>query len=162
MISRRSLRLWPVAIPVPLGPDADAAESFIRLRAAVYLFMKENLEIKDPEELEIEDLVVQRPMRRGNIKDEVLVKFGSVTERDEFIGHAINLKDVGFPAGVCLDIPPHLQADFKALVQYGNDARAHFGGDIKRSVRFHEQDLGLVLNLCLPSGKWIVVSSSEA
>ena len=44
------------------------------------LFMAENLKIKDPEDLEIEDLVVQRPMRRGNIKDEVLVPFASVTD----------------------------------------------------------------------------------
>ena len=110
MISRRSLRLWPVSLPPPLGPDADAAEAFLRLRAAVYLFLSENLKVKDPEEIEIEDLVIQRPMRRGNVKDEVLVRFSSVSERDEVIGHAVNLRDVGFPAGVRLDIPGHLQS----------------------------------------------------
>ena len=101
-------------------------------------------------------------MRRGNVKDEVLVRFSSVTERDEVIGHAVNLKDLSFPAGVRLDVPGHLQSDFKTLVQYGNDAKNHFGGDIKRSVRFFEQEYGLVLNLCLPSGKWITVSPNEA
>ena len=119
--------------------------------------MSEHLKIKDPEDLELEDLVVQRLMRRSNVKDEVLVRFGTVAERDEVIGHAINLKDVTFPAGVCLDIPGHLQADFKVLVQYGNDAKNHFGGDIKRSVRFFEQEYSLVLNLCLRS-KWKVDS----
>ena len=44
----------------------------------------------------------------------------------------------------------------------GNEARAHFGDEVKRSVRFFEQEYSLVLNLCLPSGKWITVSPSEA
>ena len=124
--------------------------------------MSAHLKVANPEELEIEDLVVQRPMRRGNIKDEVLVWFTNSNDRDGVIGHAANLKDVPFPGGVCLDIPGHLQADFKVLIQYGNDAKAHFGGDKKRSVRLQEQDFNLVLNLCLPSGKWIVVSPREA
>ena len=145
-----------------MGPDSDQAGEFLRLRAAVYLFMSESLKIKDLEEIELEDLVLQRPMRRSNVKDEVLVRFASVSERDEVIGHAVNLKDSPTPAGVRLDIPGHLQSDFKTLVQYGNNARAHFGGDIKRSIRFAEQDYGLILNLCLPSGKWIVVSPNEA
>ena len=101
-------------------------------------------------------------MRRGNVKDEVLVRFSSAADRDEVIGHAVNLRDLGSPAGVRLDFPAHLQSDFKMLIQYGNDARSHFGTDIKRSVRFLEQEYGLVLHLCLPSGKWIVVSPTEA
>ena len=160
MLSRRSLLLWPVTIPPPMG--LDPAEEFLRLRAAVYLFLAENLKIEKPEEIEIEDLIVQRPMRRGNVKDEVLVRFGSESERDEVIGHAVKLRDLSFPAGVRLDIPGHLQSDFKVLIQYGNEAKNHFGGEIKRSVRFFEQEYSLVLNLCLPSGKWIVVSPSEA
>ena len=134
----------------------------MRLRAAVYLFLSDFLKIKDPEDLEIDDLIVQRPMRRGNVKDEVLVRFANVSDRDEVIGHAVNLKDAAKPAGVRLDIPSHLQSDFKILIQYGNDAKAHFGSEVKRSVCFFEQEYGLVLNVCLPSGKWITVSPAEA
>ena len=61
-----------------------------------------------------------------------------------------------------LDIPDHLQADFKVLIKYGNDARNHYGKEVKRSVRFSEEDLGLVLHLGLPSGKWIRVAPDEA
>ena len=148
-LSRRSLRLWPVSIPALDG--ADPSEIFLRLRAAVYLFLTDFLKVNKPEDIEIEDLIVQRPMRRGNVKDEILVRFASVSERDEVIGHAANLKDATVPAGVRLDIPAHLQSDFKILIQYGNEARAHFGDEVKRSVRFFEQEYSLVLNLCLPS-----------
>ena len=75
-LSRHSLRLWPVLIPSFDGEDTS--EHFLRLRAAVYLFLSDFLKVVDPEEIEIEDLVVERPVKRGNVKDEVLVKFASV------------------------------------------------------------------------------------
>ena len=134
-MSRRSLRLWPVSVP-PLDGEDDS-DQFLRLRAAVYLFMADFLKVDKPEELEIEDLIVQRPMRRGNVKNEVLVTFTNVSERDEVIAHAANLKDSTVPAGVRLDIPSHLQSDFKILIQYGNEARAHFGGEVKRLSLIH-------------------------
>ena len=60
-----------------------------------------------------------------------------------------------------LDIPDHLQADFKALIQYGNEARDHYGKEVKRSVRFFEEELGLILHLGLPSGKWVKPSEAR-
>ena len=85
-----------------------------------------------------------------------------MSDRDEVISHAANLKDAGKPAGVRLDIPDHLQSDFKVLIKYGNDAKNHYGKEVKHSVRFSEEDLGLFLHLGLPSGKWIWVSPDEA
>ena len=78
------------------------------------------------------------------------------------ISHAANLKDYEKDAGVCLDIPDHLQSDFKALIQYGNEARRHYGPEVKRSVRFFEEECGLILHLGLPSGQWLRVTPSEA
>ena len=98
-------------------------------------------------------------MRRGNVKDEVLVRFANVTDRDVVIGHVASLKDSPTPAGMHLGISSHLQSDFKILVQYGNDARKHFGDKVKRSVWFFELEYGLILNV---SGKWITVSPNEA
>ena len=63
--------------------------------------------------------MVKHPLRRGNVKDKVLVHVTNSNDRDEVIGHAVNLKDVSFPAGVRLVIPGHLQADFRVLIQYG-------------------------------------------
>ena len=60
----------------------------------------------------------------------MLVHFASVSE----ISHTVNLKDNASDAGVRLNIPDHLQADFKVLIQYGNDARKHYGVDVRRSV----------------------------
>ena len=83
-------------------------------------------------------------------------------ERDEVISHAANLKDCQGDAGVWLEIPDHLQSDFKVLIQYGNEARKHYGGEVRWSVRFFEEELGLILHLGLPSGQWLRVTPHEA
>ena len=48
-----------------------------------------------------------------------------------------------------MEIADHLQADFKVLIQYGNEARGHYGKEVRRSVRFFEEDLILILHLGL-------------
>ena len=50
-LSRRSLRLWPVSISPLVGEEHS--DQFLRLRAAVYLFVADFLKVKDPEELEV-------------------------------------------------------------------------------------------------------------
>ena len=121
------------------------------------------MKVGDPEEIEIEDLSLPRAMKNSQVKHEVLVRFASVSDRDAVISQAANLKDAPMAAGVRLDIPDHLQSDFKALIQYGNDARDHFKENVKRSVRFFEENASLILHLCLPSsGKWIKVTPNEA
>ena len=98
------------------------------------MFLKEMLKIDAPEDLDFEDISLPRVVARSKIRNEVLVRFVSVAERDEVISHAVNLKDVQTDAGVWLDIPDHLQADFKILIQYGNNARKHYGTELRLSL----------------------------
>ena len=140
----------------------DPVEHFVKFRVAACLFITEFLKISSPEDLEIEEITVPRPVKSGVVNNEILVRFASVSDRDEVILHASNLKDCLSPVGVQLDILDHLQSDFKVLITYGNNARKHFGTDVKRSVRFFEEEFGLMLHLCLPSGKWIQVTPEEA
>ena len=159
-LCRRSLRVWPV--PVMLGEDDDLGERHTKIRAAVCVFFRDLLKVENPEDLDIEDLSFPRVVPRSKIRNEVLVRFATVSERDEVISHAANLKDCQQEAGVRLEIPDHLQADFKVLIQYGNEARKFYGVDVRRSVRFFEEDFGLILHLGLPSGQWLRVTPSEA
>ena len=117
------------------------------------VFLRDKLKVENPEELDFDDISFPRVVQRSKIRNEVLVRFSSVSERDEVISHAVNLKDCQTDTGVRLDIPDHLQADFKVLIQYGNDARKHYGVDVRRSVRFFEEEYGLILHLGLPSGQ---------
>ena len=143
-----------------LGEDDD--QRFSQMRAAVCVFVKELPKIQSPEDLEIEDITYTRVVPRSKIWNEVLVRFGTVSERDEVISGAVNLKDAQVEAGVWLEIPDHLQADFKVLIQYGNDARRHYGNDVRRLVRFFKEEYGLVLHLGLPLGQWLKVTPNKA
>ena len=106
-----------------LDDQADPGERYTQIRAAVCVFFKDFLKVESPEDLDIEDFSFPRVVPRSKIRNEVLVRFATVSERDEVISRAVNLKDTTREAGVRLEIPDHLQADFKVLIQYGNEAR---------------------------------------
>ena len=146
---------------VVLDDGADEEQIFAPTRAAVCIFLRDLLKISSPEDLDIEDVSFPRVVQRSKIRNKVLVRFASVTECDKVISQAVNLKDVLAEAGVHLEIPDHLQADFKVLIQYGNDARKHYGSEVRHLVRFFEEDYGLILHLVLPTGQWLRVTPNE-
>ena len=114
----------------------DPEEQFTRVRAAVCVFLHDVLKVDAPEVLDIEDISFPRVVALSNIRSEVLIRFRTVSERVEVISHAVNLKGQDREAGVRLEIPDHLQADFKVLIQYGNEAKKHYGPDVRRSIQF--------------------------
>ena len=133
-LCRRSLRVWPV--PLILDNSDGPGKRHTKIRAAVCVFFHDLLKVESPEDLDLEDFSFPRVVPRSKIRNEVFVRFDTVSERDEVISHAANLKDCQREAGVCLEIPDHLQADFKVLIQYGNEARKFYGEDVRRSVWF--------------------------
>ena len=48
------------------------------------------------------------------------------------------------------------------MIQYGNEARKHYGEEVRRSVRFFEEEWGLILHLGIPGGQWLKVTPNEA
>ena len=96
-VCRRSLRLWPVPVVIT-DPDADLR--YTQMQAAVCVLLRDLLKIVSPEGLDIEDISFVREVPRSKIRSEVLVCFATVSERDEVISHAVNLKGVQVEAGV--------------------------------------------------------------
>ena len=150
-LARRSAKVWPVV--KRLGEDS--------LEVSVRRFLGELLKMPEVADIPIEHTEKCRKVPRSPVRDEVLVRFGVATARDEVFSHASNLK--GKAAGVRLDIPEHLQADFRVLLGYGRDAATLYDGQIRRSVRFVDEEYGLCLNICLPdTDTWIRISPRQA
>ena len=55
------------------------------------VFLHDLLKISSPEDLDIEDIFFPRVITRSRIRNEVLVRFSTVSERDEVISQAVNL-----------------------------------------------------------------------
>ena len=74
--------------------DEDDLElHYTQMRVSVCVFLHDFLKITNPEDLDIEDISLPRVVPRSKIRTEVLVHFAMVSERDEVISHAVNLKD---------------------------------------------------------------------
>ena len=65
----------------------DPEEQFTRVRAAVCVFLHDVLKVDAPEVLDIEDISFPRVVALSNIRSEVLIRFRTVSERDEVISH---------------------------------------------------------------------------
>ena len=97
----------------------------------------------------------------GRVHMEVCVTFETVEERDFYNSRARNLasyKDfTGRPeAGVRMDFPPFLLSSFKILNDHAYEIRDLHGKETKRYIKFHDEKLSLILEVCLlASQKWI-------
>ena len=101
-MSRWTLRFWP--LPVIYTTD-NLGERFTLDRTACCIFMRELLKIDNLEDFSIDEISLPRTVPQSNIRNEMLVHFASIDDRDEIISHAINLKDHGSLAGVRLNKP---------------------------------------------------------
>ena len=155
--ARRSLRLWPVP-----------GNSRLELWRAAGAFVTQNLGLTDLAESVFEDVSkVALPSGPG-VKDEVLVRFKDPTVRDSVIGSSAKLapfRDAnGRPtAGIRIEVPPHLQTEFRALFRYGQLLRTRHGPGTRRHVKFDDAQSGLFLNAKLPGDEnWSRISVDVA
>ena len=99
---------------------------------------------------------------------EVLVLFVDNQSRDLVLGSAAKLAPFidgdGKPtAGLRIEVPPHLQQEFRLLFKYGQGLRARHGPGTRTHVKFFEEDLSLFLNVRLPDDEsWSRVSIEMA
>ena len=105
MICRRSIRMWPVT---------DSGKG---ITGATRSFMKNELKMDQStiSKMSIEMVRELGEQPGARIKNEVLVCFMSVDDRDIVYGHAKNLAGNGGKAGIRMEIPEHLRADFRLL-----------------------------------------------
>ena len=136
---RRSLCLWPNP-----GPN---------LEHEVRRFLLSNLEI-DLEAMEGDagSIKVRRVVEpRWKIKEEAIVEFSSAPIRDSVKGSGFKLE--GKEAGIRFKVPNFSKSDFQVL-QLLSYKMKQSNGEMKRSLKFDDESLGLVLDVQLPGEEW--------
>ena len=100
--------------------------------------------------------------RRSKIKDEVLVKFDTVDERDVVQSYAPNLGALKGEAGIRLDFPAHLRRVFRLLESHGSLLKKRFP-ELKMLIKFDDSDLTLIMDVKLsPDDDWERVDEKGA
>ena len=150
--ARKSMKMWPVP-----GEEKD-------LQDACRNFMRNTLDVPNDtaDQIGIESIRRVQQARRSRVENEILVKFASIEERDVIQSFAPNLSRSNGNAGVRLDIPAHLRSDFRLLEAHGGLLRAKFK-DLKRSIKFEDTLMGLVMDVRLTDGdEWERITPNDA
>ena len=136
--ARKSLRLWPVS-----------REGDLRERTIEYLINELLLDQQHAVGLDFEVRRVGGARNRDPgskaVKDEVLVTFASVRERDDIKSFAKNLERRG--RGLRLEIPDHLWSSFRVLQKTAYELKQR-NGDLKRNVLFDDEKSDLKIDVC--------------
>ena len=154
-LARRSLRLWPVSRE---GDLATRTREFLVAELLV-----------DKQYASDMTLAVKRAVGPGRardrdqsasrVKDEVLVRFDTIRERDEIRGHAKNLEKKG--RGVRLEIPDHLWPSFRVLQELGYELKQK-NQSLRRNILFDDQSRDLKMDFSHNNVDWKTVSPSDA
>ena len=148
-IARRSLRLWPIP-----GGDREYLEDYLRSKLRFdEAFIRDDLG---------ETTISKTREPRNKNKDEYIVTFETKQIRDAIKAAAANLANFRETAGMRLHVPDHLQRDFRILMNLSYDLKKHHK-DLKRNIKFDEEDNGLFMDLQLRSGSdWKRVKPEHA
>ena len=157
-IARRSLRLWPVS-----------REGDLKTRTREFLV---NELLIDQQHVAALAFTVKssaglgRLRDRGRdrsaataVKDEVLVTFESVRERDDVRSYARNLEKKG--RGLRLEIPDHLWPSFRVLQDLGYQLKQKTP-TLRRNVLFDDAARDLKLDFSVDSAEWKSVTPKQA
>ena len=146
---RRALRIWPV-------PEADGAglRKFLETKLALD---------KEFIEQDMGQVVIKRNLeKRPRNKDEICVYFETKQIRDHVKSKGPNLANYRDEAGMRLQIPDHLQKDFKALMSVAYDLKKT-NPDLRRNIKFDEENFGLYMDVCMKKdGDWKRIRPAHA
>ena len=144
---RRALRLWPIR-----GVD---------LTAAVKKFLVEMLGV-DPDDAEagLAPTAVEKVVDpRSKVDSEVVATFRNPGVRDSI--KSLGFKLEGKRAGIRIEIPVYLRSDFQVLQNLSYRMKmAHQG--MKRSIKFDDENHGLVLDIQVPGQDWRRIRPDQA
>ena len=149
--ARRSLRLWPVS-----------KEGSLRDRTVEFMVNELLLDQEHAADIAFEVKRIGGRAREGGlggVKDEVLVVFDNLRDRDEVRSHAKNLERRG--RGLRLEIPDHLWPSFRALQSVGYELKQR-NSSLKRNVLFDDERADLKLDVCLRNDEWKTIRPDEA
>ena len=144
---RRSLRLWPVS-----GAD---------LRVSVRHFLQELLGYEDEEiDRDISQFSVRRVIEpRSKIVDEVVVEFAAPPIRDSVKSRGFKLE--GKAAGIRIEVPHFLRSDFQVLQNLSYKMKVG-NRSMKRSIKFDDEAMGVILDVQLPGEEWRRIRPEQA
>ena len=154
-LSRRSLRVWPIA--------GDSPEA---IRTNLTDFMKNALLYLD-EDIEaagIDNIERTKLPKSSNLHEEIKVTLIDADARDALAAKGRLLASYqdteGRPlAGFRMDIPEYLGAEHKLLNDYGFRMKRIHGKDTRKYIKFDEPAFSLILELKLPGdSSWLPVS----
>ena len=149
--ARRSLRLWAI-----VKLDRDGVVDFLIEK------LKMDCVFVEEEMGEIEVRRVRDLKDRGGARDEAVVVFETKGVRDTIKGKAANLANFGLEAGMRLDIPNHLQKDFKLLTNLAYDMKQK-NPELKRNIKFDKDEVGLFMDVLVKAGgQWRRISTEQA
>ena len=96
---------------------------------------------------------------RSKFQSEVVVEFASSALRDSIKGAGYKLE--GKKAGIRIEIPNFLKSDFHVLQSISYKMKQTHPG-LKRSVKFDDECLGLVLDVQVPGQDWSRIRPDQA
>lgn len=83
------------------------------------------------------------------------MRFGDAGSRDIVQSYALNLAKHRDRAGIRLEIPPQLAGTFRLFEEHARALRAQFPQGLKRSVKFDDISMDLVMDIKVPTAtRW--------
>ena len=151
--ARRSLRFWPVS-----------RQGDLKERTVEFMVNELQLDQQHATSLAFDVRRVGATRSReqagaNQVKDEVLVRFDSLRERDEVRSFAKNLERKG--RGLRLEIPDHLWPSFRVLQDLAFELKSKHP-TFRRNVLFDDAELDLKMDFTISDGTWKSIRPEEA
>ena len=130
-------------------------------------FLKEKLDLDQESldelgELRLRKQTLTKKQKEAGVRDEYCVTFDSKQTRDMIKARAARLANFRDTAGMRLQIPDHLQKDFKLLMGLSYELKQR-NPDLKRNVKFDEDELGLFMDVQVKrDGPWRQIKPEQA
>lgn len=136
------------------------------LEAAVLLFLTRCLKLPADRTCDLVFTAKALPERRPRqgqqsaVKNEVLVVFESVEQRDEVKSYSKNLQGQE-DSGINIKVPYHLKSNFANLRDLAFRMKQK-NASFRRNIRYDDRTLDLVMDFTTGNSKWTSVTAADA
>ena len=149
LLCRRSLRVWPIS---EVGELDVGVRTFLKRYLKIPTSMADNMSFEHLER-------VAQP-RRSKVHKEVLIRFLNTQTRDTVQSFAPNLAEAAGTACLRMEIPDFLRGLFRTFEMHAAALRAKYG-QVKRSIRFDDAGMSLVMDVKLENTQWHRINADE-
>ena len=149
--ARQSVQIWPIT-------------GYVDISIGCRDFFKNQMGVPEDtvEDIEFEAIEKLHQNRRSRFSDEVLVRFRTSRTKDLIQSFAPNLASSNGKAGLRMNVPHHLLGLFKMFETHGGRLRQRFGPGLKRSIKFEDAAMSLVMDVRLPNAtEWTRLSGQD-